>query len=108
MESALTEHETYPLIIADPPWVPHRRIGDFPEDPPLAIDGGDDGLRLARACVRVIDDHLRPDGAALLQLGSSRQVEQLRMDLSSDGRNLAITQHRRFPGGELILLVRTH
>ena len=106
MESALTEHEAYPLILADPPWVPHGRIGDFPEDPPLAIDGGDDGLRLARACVRVIDEHLRPDGAALLQLGSGKQVDQLRRDLSAEGRDLAITDHRRYPRGELVLLER--
>lgn len=106
IESAVAEHETFPLVIADPPWVPHDGISQFPEDPPLAIDGGGDGLQLARACVLVIDRHLRPEGAALLQLGSMEQVDQLRRDLASEGQDLAITGHRDFPRGVLVLLER--
>ena len=108
IESALADDETYPLIIADPPWVPHSRVHHFPQDPPLAIDGGEDGLRLARNCLRVIESHLQPRGAALLQLGSREQVDQLGGELSSEGRALVITEHRRFPGqGSLVLLEPT-
>ena len=107
IESALTADETFPLIIADPPWVPHHRIHHFPQDPPLAIDGGEDGLRLARTCVRVIAEHLQPRGAALLQLGSREQVDQLWGELSLGGGALEITEQRSFPRGNLVLLEPT-
>ena len=50
MDEVLAPDERFALVIADPPWVPRAETGRFPEDPLLAIDGGDDGLDLARAC----------------------------------------------------------
>lgn len=81
LESACPPRELYPLIIADPPWVPVAETGRFPEDPLTAIDGGDDGLDVARACLVVISEHLTPTGVALLQVGTSDQVELLSRDL---------------------------
>lgn len=66
--------ETFPLVIADPPWVPRSQTARFPEDPLLAIDGGDDGLGVVRECVRAVTAHLAPAGVALLQLGTTDQV----------------------------------
>jgi methylase of polypeptide subunit release factors len=107
IESALAEHETFPLIIADPPWVPNRELSKFPLDPPLAIDGGEDGMRLALACVDVIDQHLRPDGAALLQLGSRDQVRRLSEQLSTSATRLVVTARRSFGSrGEIARLDR--
>lgn len=77
LEDALDPGETFPLIIADPPWVPRRDTGQFPEDPITAIDGGEDGLDVARSCLAVIRRHLAPGGSALLQLGTSTQVDML-------------------------------
>ena len=86
LTEALAADETFPLILADPPWVPREEVGRFPEDPVTAIDGGSGGgLDVARDCVRVIGDHLAPDGRALLQLGSARQVEDLGADLAAAG-----------------------
>ncbi|WP_408897685.1 methyltransferase [Nocardioides sp. R1-1] len=78
LHDALRPDERFPLVIADPPWVPHDEIGRFPEDPVLAIDGGADGLDLARDCVDVAAAHLRPGGALLLQLGTVDQADRLR------------------------------
>ena len=50
MDVVLDPHERFAVVIADPPWVPRADTGRYPEDPVLAIDGGDDGLDLARAC----------------------------------------------------------
>jgi release factor glutamine methyltransferase len=47
---------------------------------------------VARACVGVIGRHLAPDGCALLQLGSTRQVEGLRDDLAVAGLRVAETR----------------
>lgn len=66
--------ERFPMIIADPPWVPRSETTRFPEDPLLAIDGGDDGLLVVRECVRAIVDHLAPGGVAIIQLGTGAQI----------------------------------
>jgi methylase of polypeptide subunit release factors len=77
LEAALADEERFPLVIADPPWVPRADTGRYPEDPVLAIDGGDDGLVVARRCVAVVGRHLAPGGAGVLQLGSPDQVDSL-------------------------------
>lgn len=70
----LSPDERFPLIIADPPWVPRSQTQRFPEDPLLAIDGGEDGLTVVRECLTAIETHLAPAGVALLQLGPGDQV----------------------------------
>ncbi len=77
MEEALGPDERFGLIIADPPWVPSTQTAQFPADPVTAIDGGDDGLDLARICVELINHHLLTEGSALLQLGNSQQVARI-------------------------------
>ena len=85
LTDALSEDEGFALVIADPPWVRRAETGRFPEDPLAAIDGGDDGLEVARDCVAVIGAHLLPRGAALLQLGSADQVAALGSAMSAAG-----------------------
>ncbi len=77
LEDAVRPGESFPLIIADPPWVPRLETGQFPEDPISAIDGGHDGLDVARACLRVVRDHLAVAGSAILQIGTTAQAEIL-------------------------------
>lgn len=78
LEEAVGEGEPpFDLVIADPPWVPRDDIGRFPEDPELAIDGGPDGLDVARACLRHARSAVGPGAALLLQLGDVAQAERL-------------------------------
>lgn len=77
MDEALRPGERFVLVVADPPWVPRAEIGRFPEDPVLAIDGGDDGLAVARACLAVAATALVPGGSLLLQVGTDAQVDAL-------------------------------
>lgn len=84
-ESAVPPGERFPLVIADPPWVPSADVGRFPEDPLLAIDGGDDGLAIALTCVTVMGDALAPGGAGLLQVGTREQVSAIEEWLDHDG-----------------------
>lgn len=104
LETALDEEERFGLVIADPPWVPRTEVGRFPEDPLIAIDGGGDGLDIARSCVRVIGDHLLPGGAGILQLGSSEQADLLAEDAAAAG--LAVVEVRSFERGVLVRLDR--
>jgi release factor glutamine methyltransferase len=102
---AVRPHESFPLILADPPWVPRNHVDRFPEDPLTAIDGGPEGLDVARECVDVIGTHLAPHGRALLQLGAEPQVEALDVELRD--RNLRVRDIRAFGDrGVLVLLSR--
>ena len=83
MDAMLTADERFALILADPPWVPSDETMRFPRDPLLAIDGGKDGLDVARACVELIGRHLIDGGVAILQLGNANQVSAMSNYLAS-------------------------
>jgi release factor glutamine methyltransferase len=106
MEDRLLPDERFAGIIADPPWVPHEQIGRFPEDPVTAIDGGSDGLDLARACLRTAADHLAPGGFAVLQVGTREQVERLAEEMSERDSPLTVGEVREFDRGVLVRLDR--
>jgi release factor glutamine methyltransferase len=99
---ALATGEQFALVIADPPWVPRSRVGGFPEDPVTAIDGGPEGLDVARSCVCVVATHLAPRGTALLQLGSAEQATVLTREITGSG--LRATEVRRYPRGVVVRL----
>jgi release factor glutamine methyltransferase len=101
LEAALRPGEHFSLVVADPPWVPSERTSAFPEDPLGAIDGGSDGLDVARVCLRVAAPHLLPGGSILLQLGGEDQVAALVREL--DG--LTVLETRAAEGGSLVRLV---
>jgi methylase of polypeptide subunit release factors len=88
ISESLALRERFPLIIADPPWVPRADTPRFPEDPLLAIDGGDDGMGVVRDCLAAIASHLAPGGVALLQLGPDGQVETV-TDMLADTKLVA-------------------
>lgn len=77
MTEALAPEERFPLVLADPPYIPSPDTGVFPDDPLTAIDGGTDGLALARLCLAVGSAHLLPGGHLLVQLRDVAQAEQL-------------------------------
>lgn len=105
---AVEPGERFAFAIVDPPWVTSAEVTRFPEDPLLAIDGGDDGLDVARACLRAVDECLFEDGSALLQLGPGDQVQQLRAWLEQPGAPrlevAAVREHE--DRGVLVHLVR--
>ena len=106
IDEVLRDDERFPVVVADPPWVPSAGIGEFPEDPEIAIDGGADGLALARTCCAVIDRHLAPGGAAIVQIGSTDQAETLATHLVDSGSGLRLVETREFERGVLVRLVR--
>ena len=95
--------EQFPLIIADPPWVPHEQVGRFPEDPLSAIDGGDEGMTVVRECLDAVVAHLAPGGIALLQLGDLQQADAVSA-LLRQSSDLAVDEVREY--GERGVLVK--
>jgi methylase of polypeptide subunit release factors len=107
IDEALAEDERFPVIIADPPWVRSAETAQFPEDPVLAIDGGDDGLDLARTCVDLIDAHLAEGGSALLQLGNTAQAELIAAHAEERSRgSLTVGETRAFDRGVVVQITR--
>jgi release factor glutamine methyltransferase len=108
LESSVRAGERFPLVIADPPWVPSSQVGRFPADPLTAIDGGHDGLGPTRSCLQVIDQHLDPAGCAVVQVGGPSHVQGIEEWLLSHPRvRLTISETRGFGDrGTLVLLRR--
>jgi release factor glutamine methyltransferase len=98
LATALRADERFALVQADPPWVRRSETTRFPEDPLLAIDGGDDGLAVAWECVAAAAAHLVDGGAALLQLGSTAQADAVAAGAPSYG-DLRLAEVREYDGG---------
>lgn len=81
VSSALDPSERFAMIIADPPYVPSIQVEDFPKDPRHSIDGGPDGLDVARECVRVAERHLQPGGRLLVQLWNAAQAKSMAAEI---------------------------
>jgi methylase of polypeptide subunit release factors len=94
-------------VIADPPWVRSEDVTRFPDDPVLAIDGGGDGLDVARSCVRVAGRHLVDGGWLLLQMGNADQVAALEeWLLEPDGPSFQVREVRTYADrGVLVHLI---
>ena len=105
MDAVLEDDEEFAVIVADPPWVRTSDVGRFPEDPVSAIDGGDDGLDLARACLDVIDRHLVVGGSALLQVGPLGQAQRVAALVASYDE-LDVVAVRGFERGALLQIDR--
>lgn len=107
IEEALADDERFGLIIADPPWVRSTETSRFPRDPVPAIDGGDDGLDLARVCVELIDRHLTDGGSALLQLGTTEQVRLIAQHAQQLGAGaVSVRETKTFDDGVIVRLAR--
>ncbi len=106
LESALEPDERFPVIIAAPPWVPRDLTPNFPEDPLTAIDGGPDGLDVARACLTVVAGHLAPGGSAILQLGTRAQADVLREERCLTDGTLVMAEVRQHVRGVLARIDR--
>jgi methylase of polypeptide subunit release factors len=108
VESALSPEEMFPLMLVDPPWVRSDATDEFPDDPTGAIDGGDDGLALARSCMEVCAQHLAPCGAVLLQLADHEQVRGIGGYLASRPELGLTVAEVRHPQGNGVLIRLTH
>jgi methylase of polypeptide subunit release factors len=109
VDAVLEPEERFALILADPPWVVSGETWRFPDDPVYAIDGGTDGLAVARVCVEVIAHHLADGGICIMQLGNEAQVASLGVHLAQrTGPPLRIAEVRALPdvNGVLVQLVR--
>ncbi|HEX4245661.1 MAG TPA: methyltransferase [Acidimicrobiales bacterium] len=76
LDHAVNGGERFAIIVADPPYVPSAEVDGF-SDPQPTIDGGADGLDLARRCMELAAGHLALGGLLSLQLRGRAQVASL-------------------------------
>ena len=100
MRRMLASEERFPLILADPPWVPTALTSTFPDDPRVAIDGGRLGMALVEQCLQIIDDHLLPGGVAVLQVGPGGEQPR------AVATRADVRETRRYPRGTLVLIAQ--
>lgn len=107
MQHALAAGERFPLIVADPPYLPTADISRWPEDPVTAIDGGPDGLDLTRICLQLADAHLTTAGALVLQVAGQEQAEAV-VDLlgTPEGPALSHVETRGHDAERAVMLLR--
>ena len=106
LDEALHTAELFPVVIADPPYLRSADLARWPEDPPLAIDGGADGLHVIRACLQLASRHLDEDGRLLLQIAGSRQGEQIAALLQANALwGLACTDQRVTDAERAVVLI---
>lgn len=104
LEEAVAPGERFPFVLADPPYVPSHRRDDHPDDPHHTIDGGEDGLDLARACLGVARRHLVPEGLVLIQLYGPDQAAHLSEE--AVGYGLEPVETRTHGADRSLLLLR--
>jgi release factor glutamine methyltransferase len=109
-DSAL--HARFDLVLCNPPYITTSAVGGLmPEvsdyEPRLCLDGGADGFDAYRRILPALPALLRPDGAAVLELGAGQAVTVmamaaeagLRCDVRTDlgGTARAIVLRRALP-----------
>jgi len=81
--------ESVDLMVANPPYIPTGELVTLmPEvqwEPRLALDGGADGLRVAREIIETSPSRIRPGGFLLLEIGAE-QAEALQELAAASGR----------------------
>jgi methylase of polypeptide subunit release factors len=97
--------ERFPLIVADPPYVPSDETSSFPDDPPAAIDGGPDGLRVIRQCLHIADRTLVDGGAMLLQVRGEAQARQVADEVSGAALRLKLDEVRAHDDNRAVALL---
>lgn len=104
LDAAMAPDERFPIVLADPPYLPSRQSVEWPDDPPLAVDGGDDGLALPRRCLATATRHLAEGGVVLLQARGRAQVLRLGADIA--GLGLRVDDVRQIDERRAVALLR--
>ena len=70
-------NDKYDIIVTNPPYIESNTINDLPKDvqnePKIALDGGEDGLKYYRIIKENIKDYLKEDGYLVMEIGYNQK-----------------------------------
>lgn len=107
MDEVVDAEERFALVLADPPYLPSSSTGLYPDDPLHTVDGGADGLSLARLCLEVAARHTDVGAPVLLQLRDRVQAAQLAAELRGSHPLTHVETRVLSPRGAVLHLRRT-
>jgi len=93
-ERALHPGEHFGVVIADPPYLRSDEVGEYPDDPAHAVDGGPDGLQEIARALRVIAAHTTTGAVSLLQVRGPGQSEAIASLIQRAGLPLRLVETR--------------
>jgi len=101
---------SFDLIVSNPPYVRSADIDGLPRevrdfDPPLALDGGSDGLEAYRAIVPASAPLLAAGGRLLVEIGVGQAADVL--SIATSAGFVECTFHRDIAGVERVLAARS-
>lgn len=106
LTEALRVEERFPLVVADPPYLPTSEVARWPQDPVRAIDGGRDGLDVVRSCLQVCAHHLTPGGVLLLQVAGDAQLAAVdALVAATPELGMTVTDSRRHDPERAVMLL---
>ncbi|MCX7339743.1 MAG: 50S ribosomal protein L3 N(5)-glutamine methyltransferase [Hyphomicrobiales bacterium] len=69
---------SYDLIITNPPYVDTQTMAELPPEfraePPMALDGGEDGMDIVRRILNDAGRHLTKAGGMICEIGTDREI----------------------------------
>lgn len=98
--------QSFAVVLADPPYVPSAETARFPADPPLAIDGGEDGTAQIRDLLRALPRYLGPTTPVVLQVHGAAQARELPRLLTDGGFPLRVEEVRSLGPERAIVLLQ--
>ena len=89
--------EAFDLIVSNPPYIASVEIDGLAVEvkdhvPRLALDGGPDGLEPYRLIIRGAARWLKPDGAVLVEIGSTQAIAVTALFIQSGFRDVRVHQ----------------
>ncbi len=93
----LSQGGPYDLIVTNPPYIPRRDLSVLPPEvryfePPLAWDGGEDGLDFFRRLLPQVSKYLRTQGWFLAEIGAGQDEEIKKIASKSPDLNTGILE----------------
>lgn len=100
---SLGPDERFEVIVSNPPYVRDDELAGLPRDvrehePAVALRGGSDGLDVVRRVTEGAPDHLTPDGALFLEIGSEQAADVRSLLVRGPWRDVKV--HRDDAGRE--------
>jgi ribosomal protein L3 glutamine methyltransferase len=108
--------ERYDVIVSNPPYVPAVHLATLPREhrhePPLGLDGGDDGLAIVSRILEGATEHLIERGTLVVEAGESATALEARyprlpfvwLEFERGGEGVFLLEARElrrwFPGGK--------